>query len=90
MLTLLCRAFQQEGALPERRVDLYESCLRGLLRDWLALDKQADREDPKLSDSYVEAMLDPSKRGELSKHRSQQVGKLRRMVEIMHRSQGGV
>jgi hypothetical protein len=39
-------------------VDLYEKCLRGLLRDWLALDKQADREDPKLSDSYVEALLE--------------------------------
>ncbi|MBA4370198.1 MAG: two-component system response regulator [Coriobacteriaceae bacterium] len=38
---------------------------------------------------YVEAMLDPSKRGELAKHRSQQVGKLRTLVEIMHRSHGG-
>ncbi len=58
MLTLLCRAYEQAGALPERRVDLYEQCLHGLLRDWLALDKQADREDPKLSDPYVEALLD--------------------------------
>lgn len=38
---------------------------------------------------YVDAMLDPAKRGELEKHRSQQVGRLRRMVEIMHRPQGG-
>lgn len=34
---------------------------------------------------YVEAMLDPAKRVELAQHRSRQVGKLRTMVEIMHR-----
>lgn len=38
---------------------------------------------------YVDAMLDPSKRGELERHRSQQMGRLRRMVEIMHRPHGG-
>lgn len=38
---------------------------------------------------YVDAMLDPSKRGELERHRSQHVGKLRKMAEIMHRTQGG-
>jgi DNA-binding response OmpR family regulator len=37
---------------------------------------------------YVDAMLDPAKRAELERHRSQQVGKLRTMVEIMRRSQG--
>ncbi len=41
--------------------------------------------DPKELAEYVDAMLDPAKRGEISKHRSQQIGKLRKMVEIMHR-----
>lgn len=34
---------------------------------------------------YVDAMLDPAKREQLSQVRSRQVGKLRTMVEIMHR-----
>lgn len=34
---------------------------------------------------YVDAMLDPAKRAELAQHRSRQMGKLRTMVEIMHR-----
>ena len=34
---------------------------------------------------YVDAMLDPSKRAELSRQRARQVGKLRTMVDIMHR-----
>ncbi|MBE0417641.1 MAG: response regulator [Coriobacteriia bacterium] len=37
---------------------------------------------------YVDAMLDPAKRAELARHRSRQVGKLRTMVEIMHRRRG--
>ena len=37
---------------------------------------------------YVDAMLDPKKSGELERHRSQHVGRLRRMVEIMHRPKG--
>jgi DNA-binding response OmpR family regulator len=41
--------------------------------------------DPKELSEYVEAMLDPAKRGEIARHRSQQIGKLRKMVEIMHR-----
>ncbi|MDH4140108.1 MAG: response regulator [Coriobacteriia bacterium] len=42
--------------------------------------------DPKELGEYVDAMLDPAKRSELARHRSQQIGKLRKMVEIMHRS----
>lgn len=34
---------------------------------------------------YVDAMLDPSRKTELEKHRSQQVGKLRAMTQIMRR-----
>lgn len=34
---------------------------------------------------YVEAMLDPSRKDEFARQRSQQMGKLRKMVEIMHR-----
>lgn len=34
---------------------------------------------------YVGAMLDPSKGAELRSHRNQHVGRLRHMVEIMHR-----
>jgi DNA-binding response OmpR family regulator len=41
--------------------------------------------DVKELGDYVEAMLDPAKRAELANHRSRQVGKLRTMVEIMHR-----
>lgn len=35
--------------------------------------------------AFVESMLDPSLHGELEKHRRHQIGKLRAMVEIMHR-----
>ena len=41
--------------------------------------------NPRELADYVDAMLDPGKSSELHKHRSQQVGKLRKMVEIMHR-----
>jgi DNA-binding response OmpR family regulator len=41
--------------------------------------------DVKELGDYVDAMLDPAKRAELANHRSRQVGKLRTMVEIMHR-----
>lgn len=34
---------------------------------------------------YVDAMLDPSKRAELARQRAKQLGKLRTMVDIMHR-----
>lgn len=34
-LSLLCRVYQEETAtLPQRRVDLYGRCLRGLLFEW--------------------------------------------------------
>jgi len=35
--------------------------------------------------SFVQAMLDPALKDELEKHRRVQIGKLRAMVEIMHR-----
>lgn len=41
--------------------------------------------DVKELGDYVDAMLDPAKRAELANHRNRQVGKLRTMVEIMHR-----
>jgi len=41
--------------------------------------------NPRELADYVDAMLDPKKHGELAKHRSQQIGKLRKMVEIMRR-----
>lgn len=41
--------------------------------------------DVKELGDYVDAMLDPAKRAQLAQHRSKQVGKLRTMVEIMHR-----
>lgn len=37
---------------------------------------------------YVDAMLDPSRKGEIEKLRQQHVGKLRTMTNIMHRGQG--
>ncbi|MDY0087947.1 MAG: response regulator [Coriobacteriia bacterium] len=41
--------------------------------------------DVKELGDYVDAMLDPTKRDQLAQFRSRQVGKLRTMVEIMHR-----
>jgi len=37
---------------------------------------------------YVDAMLDPSRKGEIEKLRRRHLGKLRVMTEIMHRRQG--
>lgn len=41
--------------------------------------------NPRELADYVEAMLDPSRKDEFARQRSQQMGKLRKMVEIMHR-----
>lgn len=61
------------------------------------LDKQLDTLDeggaeyltkpfsPSELGQYVEILLDPSRRGELEKIRSEHVGKLRAMTNIMHR-----
>lgn len=43
--------------------------------------------NPRELADYIEARLDPTKSDEFSRHRSQQMGKLRKMVEIMHRQQ---
>src|SRR5262249_14665505 len=62
MLTLICRGFQArresylprngDAELPGRRGELYELCLRGLLRDW----KEQKGRSP--SDAYVDAVLE--------------------------------
>ena len=36
---------------------------------------------------FVDALLDPSLRDQLEKHRRHQIGKLRALVEIMHRAE---
>ena len=41
--------------------------------------------NPKDLGDYVDAVLDPSKADELARHRAQHEGRLRKMVEIMHR-----
>jgi HEAT repeat protein len=53
MLSLMCRAYQ-EGQLdfPTRRGDLYDRCLRGLLRDW-----KEEKEQPRISDIRLERAL---------------------------------
>lgn len=53
MLALLCRAYQKNPRdFPTRRVELYERCLRGLLRDW------KEEKDYHVSGVYVDAMLE--------------------------------
>jgi len=42
--------------------------------------------NPRELGEYVDALLDPSKKGELASHRARHQGQLRKMVEIMHRS----
>lgn len=61
MLALLCRAYQETPmAFPTRRVDLYNRCLRGLLRDWQRdQDKwQGDQGRGEISDAYVDAVIE--------------------------------
>lgn len=54
MLALMCRACQEEHlTFPTRRVDLYDRCVRGLLRDW-----RQEKEQREVSDAYVEALLE--------------------------------
>jgi len=54
-LALLCRTFQETKlAFPMRRVELYEQCLRGLLRDWNREDKGRET----ISDAYVDGVLE--------------------------------
>ncbi len=56
MLMLLCRAYP-EGDFPQRRSDVYEKCLWGLLRDWQRHDKKRYTEI-QLSDTYVEELIE--------------------------------
>jgi HEAT repeat protein len=54
MLALMCRGLQAGSLrLPARRGELYESCLRGLLRDW-----REEKEDRVISDTEVDAVLE--------------------------------
>ncbi len=57
MLGLLCEACPQ-GDFPERRGDLYNRCLRGLLRDWHRSDTRRKYTRKLLSTAYVEELLD--------------------------------
>jgi HEAT repeat protein len=54
MLALLCRLFWQEGgkALPSRRVEIYERCLKGLTLEWKPKksDQMGDEEATTLAD----------------------------------------
>ncbi|MFC1765388.1 HEAT repeat domain-containing protein, partial [Planctomycetota bacterium] len=59
ILNLLCQAYPG-GELPNRRSDLYKTCLWGLLRDWHIYDKEhigRYRED-ELSDAYISGLIE--------------------------------
>ena len=61
MLVLLCRTYQETPqGFPTRRVDLYQRCLRGLLRDWQRdQDKwHGDQGTGEMSDAYVDAVME--------------------------------
>jgi HEAT repeat protein len=59
MLTLLCRVWQEQQLTSiTRRAELYDCCLRGLLRDWKIDDKGHEREDESVGEAYVEAMIE--------------------------------
>lgn len=66
----------------------------GDIQDQLSTLDEAGQEyltkpfNPSELGNYVDAMLDPSRKGEIEKLRRQHVGKLRAMTEIMHRRQG--
>lgn len=57
MLTLLCRTYleckEKDCEFPTHRVELYDCCLRGLLRDW-----KGEKEERDISDAYVDAVLE--------------------------------
>lgn len=57
MLTLLCRTYiecqEKRRSFPAQRHELYDYCLRGLLRDW-----KGEKEKRGISDAYVEAVLE--------------------------------
>lgn len=59
MLMLLCRAYP-DGEFPERRSDVYEECLWGLLRDWQIYDKGCSLgyTAAQYSDTYVVALIE--------------------------------
>ncbi len=53
MLALMCRAYQEKQlAFPTRRADLYDRCLRGLLREW-----KQEKERREISVAYVDRLL---------------------------------
>jgi len=66
----------------------------GDIQDQLSTLDEAGQEyltkpfNPSELGNYVDAMLDPARKGEIEKLRRQHVGKLRAMTEIMHRRQG--
>jgi len=56
MLSLICCEFPQEG-FPLHRSQLYESCLRGLLRTWVLHDQKPGVTDIQLDGAFVEILL---------------------------------
>lgn len=57
MLTLLCRTFleceEKQCEFPTHRTELYDYCLRGLLRDW-----KSEKDQREISDAYVDAVFE--------------------------------
>jgi HEAT repeat protein/DNA-binding winged helix-turn-helix (wHTH) protein len=59
MLALMCLAYQAGGlSVPTRRVELYDCCLRGLLRDWLVEKQRPEVRHRYFTDAYLEEQLD--------------------------------
>jgi HEAT repeat protein len=56
MLSLICRV-RPEGDFPQRRSQLYEACLKGLLKDWMLHDQKAGITDVELDGAYVASLL---------------------------------
>ncbi|MHC4116594.1 MAG: HEAT repeat domain-containing protein [Planctomycetota bacterium] len=56
MLSMICRTCQ-DGNLPSRRSELYEVCLKGLLKDWIIYDEKLGIAGRELDNAYVEVLL---------------------------------
>lgn len=56
MLTLMCRVMEEEPErFPTHRVEFYDRCVRGLLRDW---KRERDAPALQVSDAYVDGVID--------------------------------
>ena len=56
MLSLMCRAYP-EGTFPRCRSELYEACLKGLMRDWVLYDRKSGVKEVELDGAYMEILL---------------------------------